>query len=148
MAESKIIEKEEVKNRIYEYFNDKNSATRKELTEYMKDLWKGTKEQKNTNNLIGKILNEETRSGKFTKERGDKNQLVFTLIKEGLEVEEVEEEEVEDELDEEIGAEDEELDDDENQAMAKYEKETGKSALTTTGTIRKDYLKWKKNNWD
>ena len=129
MVESKIIEKGKIKSRIFEYFNSNNKATRKELTEYMKYLCKGEKEQKNTNNLIGKILNEETRSGKFTKERGDKNQLIFTLKEGGLEA----------------GLENEELNDEEL-TMMKYEKETGKSALTTTGTLRKSFLKWKKNN--
>ncbi len=168
MVEAKIIEKEEVRNRIYEYFNNNNKATRKELTEYMSDLWEGKKEQIKTNNLIGKILNEEMRNNKFTKERGEGNQLVFTLKEGKLEAEELEaelEEELEEVIDEELEEEDEleeegetdkvdelladeEVDDDEEKARAQYEEETGKSAITTMGTVRKDFLKWRKTNWD
>lgn len=154
-SKAKIIKKEIVKNRIYKFFNNKNNATRKELTEYMGDLWKGEAERKKLNNMIGKILNEETRSNKFTKERGDKNQLVFTLISGGLEAELEEEIEEEDEEDEDEDEADEIEDEDEDEeeeeeevdeAMAQYEEETGKSAITAAGTIRKDFLKWKINN--
>ena len=37
----------------------------------------------------------------------------------------------------------EELEDDEEQVMEQFEKETGKSAITSRNTIRKEYLLWK-----
>lgn len=58
-------------------------------------------------------------------------------------------EEVEDELEEDLEEDEEdEENDDEALAMAQYKKETDLDAVTKKGSLRKDYLKWKENNWD
>ena len=49
---------------------------------------------------------------------------------------------------EELDEEEDEVDEDEVLAMAKYKEETGKDAITTMGSVRKEFLKWRKKNWD
>lgn len=84
----------------------------------------------------------------------------------GVELEDIEEEvkEEEKELEDEDEGEDEEeivdeeetkpdkideiLNNDEEQAKKQYEQETGNKVMTTRGTIRQDFYKWKTNNWD
>ena len=60
------------------------------------------------------------------------------IIQEDDEIEE--EEEVPNKIDELLEGEVEEVEED--------EEETGKDAITTRGTLRQDYRKWKKNNWN
>lgn len=62
-------------------------------------------------------------------------------------VEEVDEDEDWEEDEEDVEDEEEALEEenDEKELQAEFEKETGKSALTTRGTLRKDYTKWKES---
>lgn len=158
--------------------NIKNHTTSLEFenSKYMKDVWKESGLARIVNQIL-LVLNKEIKKGVYEKEVVEKKHY-FVLVgtpkdeeeteeEDGLvelddeedeeeEFEEDEEDEITDE-DEEITEEDEDkeepnkideiLDDDES-AMKQYEEETGNKAITTKGTLRKDYIKWKKTNWD
>lgn len=153
-----------------------------EKSKLMKKVWKDSGLARIVNQIL-LVLNEEVKTGVYTKEVVDgKHYFVLVGIPEDEEeieeVEEEDEEEPEEEIKEEEESDEEEIEEeeesdeeesdeeeveeeeveeeeesdekesDEELAMKQYEQETGNKVMTTKGTIRKDYIAWKKNNWD
>lgn len=79
--------------------------------------------------------NIETTNDEAIEIIGDK--LIKTISDEKEEMQEAIDEVIANEMDSEL--------DEEEKLMKQFEEETGKSALTTKGTLRKDYVRWKKD---
>jgi len=146
----------------------KNYTTSSEFekSKFVKPIWKKSGLARIVNQIL-LVLNKAIDDGIYSKEVVNRRHFfILDEIESSKPEEEEEEEEKEEEVDEDEEEDededeeeeeemqeaiddvvDEELDDD-GQAMEKFAEETGLSAMTKKGTIRKDYTKWKKSNWN